>query len=290
VPLPERGASPGSALSWPKCVEEESFLVAGFRMGTIGRVTGKVALVVGAASGIGRATAALFSRQGALVWCADRNEPGALETAASFAGRSASLDVTSEADWEAVIAEVVATHGRLDVLANSAGVSFACPLADMRLEDWRRVMAVNLDGVFLGTKHAVRAMRRSGGSIIHVASVAGLKSTPAASAYASSQAAVCMLARTAAKECVDAGLAIRVNTVCPGGVKTPLWRTMLFFQKLIAKTGSEDAAFQAMTAGQPAGSRFAEPEEIADAILYLASDESRFVTGSDLVIDGGFRA
>jgi 3(or 17)beta-hydroxysteroid dehydrogenase len=259
-------------------------------MAANGRVAGKVALVVGAASGIGRAAATLLSQQGALVWCADRDVEGAAATAETFAGRSASLDVASEADWEVVLAAMVAVHGRLDVLVNSAGISFACPLADMRLEDWRRVLAVNLDGVFLGTKHAVRTMRASGGSIIHVASAAGLKSTPGASAYATSKAAVCMFSRTAAKECVDAGLAIRVNTVCPGGVKTPLWRTMPFFQELIAKTGSEDAAFQAMTAGQPAGSRFAEPEEIAAAILYLASDESRFVTGSDLVIDGGFRA
>jgi 3(or 17)beta-hydroxysteroid dehydrogenase len=255
-----------------------------------GRVEGKVALVVGAASGIGRATATALSEQGALVWCADRDVEGASVTAANFAGRSAGLDVTSEADWEAVVSAVLAVHRRLDVLVNSAGISFACPLTDMGLGDWRRVLAVNLDGVFLGTKHAVRTMRATGGSIVNVASTAGLKSTPGASAYATSKAAVCMFSRTAAKECIDAGLAIRVNTVCPGGVKTPLWRTMPFFQDLIAKTGSEDAAFQAMTAGQPMGSRFAEPEEIAAAILYLASDESRFVTGSDLVIDGGFRA
>jgi NAD(P)-dependent dehydrogenase (short-subunit alcohol dehydrogenase family) len=99
-----------------------------------------------------------------------------------------------------------------------------------------------------------------------------------------------MFSRTAAKECVDAGLTIRINTVCPGGVKTPLWRTMPFFRELIVKTGSEEAAFQAMLAAGPPGSRFAEPQEIAHAILYLASDESRFITGSDLVIDAGFRA
>ena len=98
------------------------------------------------------------------------------------------------------------------------------------------------------------------------------------------------VSRTAAKECVDAGLTIRINTICPGGVKTPLWRTMPFFQELIVKTGSEEAALQAMLASGPPGSQFAEPEEIAHAILYLASDESRFVTGSDLVIDAGFRA
>src|SRR5215471_10922457 len=257
---------------------------------THGRVAGKVALVAGAASGIGRATATLLAEHGAIVWCSDRDGDGAAATASSIKGKSAGLDVTREPDWEAVIAGVVAEHGRLDVLVNSAGISFACPVADTSLDDWRRVLQMNLDGIFLGTKHAIRAMRATGGSIVNVSSAVALKAMPGASAYSTSKAAVCMFSRSAAKECADAGLAIRVNTVCPGGVRTPLWRTMPFFQELIAKTGSEDAAFQAMLAGQPAISRFAEPEEIAHAILYLASDESRFVTGSDLVIDAGFRA
>jgi NAD(P)-dependent dehydrogenase (short-subunit alcohol dehydrogenase family) len=255
-----------------------------------GRVSGKIALVAGAASGIGRATATLLAQHGASVWCSDLNAAGAAATAKPLGGKSAGLDVTREADWEAVIAGVVAEHGRLDVLVNSAGISFACPVADMSLDDWHRVLRVNLDGAFLGTKHGIRAMRSTGGSIINVSSATGLKSVPGAAAYSTSKAAICMFSRAAAKECVDAGLAIRVNTVCPGGVRTPLWRTMPFFQGLVAKSGSEEAAFQAMLAGGPAGARFAEPEEIAHAILYLASDESRFVTGSDLVIDAGFRA
>src|SRR5713101_7639603 len=264
--------------------------MSGFFMPTQGRVAGKVALVAGAASGIGRAAATLLAEHGAIVWCSDRDAEGAAAAAGPIAGKSASLDVTHEADWEAVIAAVVTEHGRLDVLVNSAGISFACSVADMSLDDWRRVLLVNLDGVFLGTKHAIRAMRAMGGSIVNVSSVVGLKSAPGASAYSTSKAAVCMFSRTAAKECADAGLAIRINTVCPGGVKTPLWRQVPFFQELLSKTGSAEAAFQAMLAGSPPGSRFAEPEEIAHAILYLASDESRFVTGSDLVIDAGFRA
>jgi 3(or 17)beta-hydroxysteroid dehydrogenase len=259
-------------------------------MAAEGRVRGKVALVVGAASGIGRAASVLLAEHGAMVWCADRDLAGAAATADRFSGKSIGLEVTREADWEAAMAAVVAGHGRLDVLVNSAGISFGGPVAEMSLEDWRRVLAVNLDGAFLGTKHALRAMRKSGGSIVHVSSAAGLKATPGASAYSTSKAALCMFSRNAAKECVDAGLAIRVNTVCPGGVRTPLWRSMPFFQELIARTGSEDAAFAAMNAGQPPGSRFAEPEEIALAILYLASDESRYVTGTDLVVDAGFRA
>jgi NAD(P)-dependent dehydrogenase (short-subunit alcohol dehydrogenase family) len=259
-------------------------------MPTHGRLGGKVALVVGAASGIGRATAILFAQHGASVRCSDRDGEGAARTAQEIGAKSAHLDVTYEADWEAVIGAVVNEHGRLDVLVNSAGISFGSPVADTSFEDWRRVMLVNLDGVFFGTKHGIRAMRVSGGSIVNVSSVAGLKAVAGASAYSTSKAAVCMFSRTAAKECADAGLSVRVNTICPGGVKTPIWRTMPFFQELIAKTGSEEAAFAAMLATQPAGSRLAEPVEIAEAILYLSSDESRFVTGSDLVIDGGFRA
>jgi len=259
-------------------------------MATAQRVEGKVALVVGAASGIGRATSIVLAKNGAIVWCADLNAEGAGETAAAVGGKSARLDVTREADWETVIATVLRGNGRLDILVNTAGVSFGCPVADMSLDDWRRVLQVNLDGAFLGTKHGIRAMRPTGGSIVHVSSVAGLKSAPGASAYSTSKAALCMFSRTAAKECADAGLAIRVNTVCPGGVKTPLWRTMPFFQELVSKHGSEEAAFQAMVASGPPGSRFAEPEEIAHAILYLTSDESRYVTGTDFVIDGGFRA
>src|SRR5215472_14837606 len=124
-------------------------------MSTRGRVAGKVALVVGAASGIGRATAVLLAEHGATVWCSDLNAAGAAATAKSIGGKSAGLDVTREADWEAVIAAVIAEHGRLDVLVNSAGISFACPVADMSLDDWQRVLRVNLDGAFLGTKHGI---------------------------------------------------------------------------------------------------------------------------------------
>jgi NAD(P)-dependent dehydrogenase (short-subunit alcohol dehydrogenase family) len=260
-----------------------------------GRVAGKVALVTGAASGIGRAGALTLAGEGAVVVCADVDAAGAEATAAAVgaAGGTASactLDVTAEPAWRAAVDRLLQAHARLDVAVNSAGIAFSKPVVGMALEEWHRVLAVNLDGVFLGTKHAILAMRRhpEGGSIVNVSSAAGLKALPGASAYGASKAAVCLFSRAAALECRQQGNNIRVNTVCPGGVRTPIWRSMPFFQDLVARTGSEEAAFRAMEqAGQ---GRFAEPEEIALGILYLASDEARFVTATDLIIDNGYRA
>jgi NAD(P)-dependent dehydrogenase (short-subunit alcohol dehydrogenase family) len=258
-----------------------------------GRVAGKVALVAGAGSGIGRATALLLAGHGASLLCTDLDAAAAEATAAAItaAGGTASscpLDVTSEAAWCEATEQVLRTWGRLDILVNSAGISFARPVEEMTLEEWRRVLAVNLDGAFLGTKHAVRAMRKhpEGGSIVNVSSASGVKASPGASAYCASKAGVGMLSKTAALECQRAGDNIRVNAVLPSGVKTPLWKAMPFFRDLIAQTGSEEAAFRALAQG----GRFAEPEEIALAILYLASDESRFVTGVEFVIDNGYTA
>jgi NAD(P)-dependent dehydrogenase (short-subunit alcohol dehydrogenase family) len=258
-----------------------------------GRVAGKVALVTGAGSGIGRATAVLLARHGAVIYCADIDQPAAEQTASTIVAENGRaqpclLDVTSEPAWCAATDRVLAEQGRLDVLVNCAGIASTCPIEDLRLEDWRRVLAVNLEGVFLGTKHAVRAMRRqpSGGSIVNVASVSGVKAQPTASAYCASKAAVIMLTKTVALECLRNKDNIRVNAVSPSGVKTPMWKTMPFFQDLMAREGSEEAAFRAMVRDAPQG-RFAEPEEIALAILYLASDESLFVTGTNLMIDNG---
>jgi NAD(P)-dependent dehydrogenase (short-subunit alcohol dehydrogenase family) len=176
----------------------------------------------------------------------------------------------------------------LHVLVASAGISFARPLIETSLEEWRKVLSVNLDGVFLGLKHGIPAIAKSGGgSIVVVSSASGIKAAAGAGAYAASKAALRLLAKTAALECAKSG--IRVNTILPGGVETPMWRTMPFFRDLIAQLGSEEAAFHALGAAAPLG-RIAKAEEIADAILYLASDESRFVTGAELVIDGGYTA
>jgi NAD(P)-dependent dehydrogenase (short-subunit alcohol dehydrogenase family) len=263
---------------------------------TKGRVADRVALVTGAGSGIGRATAVTLAAHGAAVACADLNRAGAEETAAAITagagrGRAYQLDVTDEPAWQDLMEEIRRAHGWLDIAVNCAGISFACPVADMRLEDWRRVMAVNLEGVVLGTKHAIRVMRQGGrgGSVVNVASVSGIKAQPEASAYCASKAAVIMFSRVAALECVRKGENIRVNSVSPTGVKTPMWKTMPFFQELMAKEGGEEAAFRAMAQLTPHG-RWALPEEVALAILYLASEESSFVTGTNLVFDNGYTA
>jgi NAD(P)-dependent dehydrogenase (short-subunit alcohol dehydrogenase family) len=258
-----------------------------------GRVAGKVALVTGAASGIGRATALALAEHGAAVACGDLDLAGAEQVAAAItaAGGTAwpcRLDVTAEPAWQAAVEDVLRRQGRLDVAVNCAGISAACPVAELTLDDWRRVLAVNLEGVVLGTKHAIRAMRQGGrgGSIVNVSSVSGIKAQAGASAYCASKAAVIMFSRVAALECLKAGDKIRVNTVSPSGVKTPMWKTMPFFQELMAKEGGEEAAFAAMERAHPQG-RFALPEEVALGILYLASDESSYVTATDLAVDNG---
>jgi 3(or 17)beta-hydroxysteroid dehydrogenase len=245
------------------------------------RLKDKTALITGAASGIGAATAELFVREGARVWVTDRDEAGAASVAATLGARAAALDVTREEDWQRCLDPLT---GQLDVLVANAGISHAAPLADMTLADWRHVMAVNLDGVFLGVKHATRAMRGRGGSIVIVSSASGIKAAPGAAAYCASKAALRLLSKCAALECLNAGEAIRVNTVHPAGVRTPMWESMPFFQELVAQQG-EEAAWQAV-----GGQRFSSPLQVAQAILFLASDESPTVTGTELVIDSGFTA
>ena len=241
---------------------------------------GRVALVTGGASGIGRATAVRLAHTGFRVVVSDVDPAGQQVVAAIAGAVFVEHDVTDESSWERAIATVLDTHGRLDVLVNNAGISYVRAVTETTLADWRALMAVNLDGVFLGTKHGVRAMRRhgEGGSIINVSSAAGLTGTPLLSAYCASKGGVRLLTKAVALEC--AAEAIRVNSVHPGAVRTPIWGKVDIGSR-------EDGA--AVAAASPLG-RMAEPEEVADAILYLASDASSYITGSELVIDGGSTA
>jgi NAD(P)-dependent dehydrogenase (short-subunit alcohol dehydrogenase family) len=248
--------------------------------------------VTGGGSGIGRATANLLAEEGAQVLVADIDPAAGERVAAAIAeqggkAEAVALDVADEAAWGRVMATTLERHQRLDVLVNNAGISFARPVADSTLAEWRRVLAVNLDGVFLGTRAAIHAMRQGlGGSIINVASVSGINAFPGASAYGASKAAIRHFSRVAAIECADAKTGIRVNVVSPSGVTTPMWEGMDFFRELMAQHGGREEAFAAM-AGTAASQRFFSPEEIARTILYLASDESAHLTGVELVIAQG---
>ena len=257
------------------------------------RLQGKTALITGAGSGIGQATATLFAAEGARVAVTDLDGGQADAVATRIREECGEcfarvLDVRVEADWAAAIAELTDRWGGLNVLVANAGVSFARPIWEMSLEEWRSVHAVNLDGVFLGTKHAIRAMKAQGrgGSIVIVSSASGVKASAGASAYCSSKAGVRQFAKAVALECAPDG--IRVNTVVPAGVVTAMWERMPFFDELRRERG-DAAAWQSLAASTPLA-RFARPAEIAAGILFLSSDDASYMTGSDLVIDGGYTA
>ena len=251
------------------------------------RLHGKVAIVTGGASGIGAATCRLFARQGARgVVIADVNETAgkALEAELAQSGTGVlvrRLDVTQEDQWIETMGAVVAQYGRLDVLVNNAGRGgpIARPTVEQTTEEaWDLMFATNAKGVFLGTKHAIPVMRRAGGgSIINVISVYALVGSPLGTAYSASKGAARAFTRTAAVQYAPEG--VRVNSVFPGFVDTPMTRD------LHAQPGVREER----TALTPLG-RLAVPEDIAWGILYLASDESGYVTGSELVIDGGVTA
>ncbi len=252
----------------------------------MGRVANKIALVTGGASGIGLAAAKLFAEEGATVAIADR-DAAAAQSAVAAIGQRASLyrlDVTSESDWIAATDTVVRDHGRLDVLVNCAGVALLKDVEATTLEEWHTLMAVNLDGTFLGCKHAVRVMKeRGGGSIVNMSSVAGLIGAANLAAYCASKGGVRLLTKSVALHCVRKGYNIRCNSVHPSFAETPMLDTML----ASARNPEKLAANFAMAA--PLG-RLAQPIEIARAILYLASNESTFTTGAELVVDGGLTA
>jgi NAD(P)-dependent dehydrogenase (short-subunit alcohol dehydrogenase family) len=260
-----------------------------------GQVQGKVALVTGGASGIGAAVAELLAREGASVAVTDIDELMGPELVASIrkAGREAMFlqqDVTSEARWVEVVAEVEERYGRLDVLVSNAGIGISVPsITDMSLEDWRRQTAINLDGVFLSVKHCLPVMRKTGGgSIIMMSSLAGLRGAPGLSGYCATKGGVRLFAKAIAMECASAGDGIRVNSVHPGIIDTPIWGkipTEATGRGQNAPIDPEERARMATPLG-----RAGHASEIAGGVLYLASDASRYVTGTELVIDGGMNA
>ena len=251
----------------------------------MGRLQDKIALITGGASGIGRAAAHLFAEEGATVVIADRDEAAARAAVAAIGGRASfqRLDVTAEDRWIAVTDALVRDRGRLDILINSAGVSLLKDIETTTLDEWRVLMAVNLDGTFLGCKHAVRVMKERGGSIVNMSSVAGLIGSGFLAAYCASKGGVRLLTKAVALHCARKGYNIRCTSVHPSFADTPM------LEGMVAAARNPDKLAASFTAAAPLG-RLAQPIEVARTILFLASDESVFTTGAELVVDGGLTA
>jgi NAD(P)-dependent dehydrogenase (short-subunit alcohol dehydrogenase family) len=255
------------------------------------RVQDKVALVTGAALGLGEASARMLAREGARVVLTDiKDDDGerAAQAIVEDGGEAIYLhhDVAEENAWERVIQATLDRFGRVDVLVNNAGVGWGGPPEEETLERWNRLMSINLNGVFLGTKHAILAMKRvppKGGSIINLSSIEGLVGDPNLGAYNASKGGVRLYTKSVALYCARQGLGIRVNSIHPGYIWTPM------VEHYLGEHGGAEEGRKALDALHPIG-HVGEPDDIAYGVLYLASDESKFVTGAELVIDGGYTA
>ena len=253
------------------------------------RVADKVVLVTGAGSGIGRASAKLLAAEGATVIVTDVNRAGGLETVQQIASlnsggnaRFEEQDTAKEADWKRIIDDIMAREGRLNGLVNNAGIAGPFPSAfeGESLDQWRRILSINVEGVFLGCKYGVPALRASGGgSIVNMSSLAAFLGTPDLSAYGASKGAVCQFTKTVAMDCARKGYKVRCNSVHPGIIMTPMGEHILPSEKARERTRQRVPI-----------DHFGSPEDIAYGVLYLISDESRFMTGAELVIDGGMNA
>ena len=249
----------------------------------MGRVDGKIALVTGAASGIGLQASLRLAEEGARVMMTDINVENVKKEAEKL-GRNAEflkLDITLEEDWISALRETVKRFQSLDILVNSAGMVLIADVEQISLEDWRQVHAVNLDGTFLGCKHGVRVMKEFGaGSIINLSSVSGLIGGFNLAAYNSSKGAVRMLSKSVALHCARAGYGIRCNSIHPTFIETPMLESM------IQDAPDPEKARQTLIRQVPLR-RIGTTDDVAKMIVYLASDESTFVTGTEMVIDGG---
>jgi NAD(P)-dependent dehydrogenase (short-subunit alcohol dehydrogenase family) len=250
----------------------------------MGLLDGKVALITGAASGIGAATAQTLAHEGARVVLTDIDDAAGTAIAEKLGGVYLHHDVAQEDGWPAVIA-AAEKLGRLDIMVANAGIAIMGSAIDMSLKDWRRQMAINVDGVFLSVKYTIPAMRKAGngGSIIMLSSVAGLRGSAGLAGYSASKGAVRLFAKSMALECAQAGDGIRVNSVHPGIIATPIWT------KMPPGQNRPMDPYAIAENSVPIG-KAGEASEIADGILYLASPLSSHVTGSELVIDGGLTA
>jgi len=253
------------------------------------RLDGKVALVTGGASGLGKAMAARLQAEGACVVISDVQTVLGRAVAEEIGATFYTHDVSDEDQWRTTVDQVEHACGGLHVLVNNAGIlgpKDGCSPESTRLADWHRIFAVNVEGVFLGCRAAIPAMRRSGsGSIVNISSVAGLLATPYATAYGASKAAVGQLSRSVAQHCADQGLKVRCNSVHPGDVRTPLLEASLA-AAAVSRSIPLAEIVEERRRLSPLGD-FILPEDVAAAVAFLASDDARHITGTALVVDGG---
>ncbi len=253
-----------------------------------GRLEGKVALVTGAASGLGACAARLMVQEGARVVLSDINTDAcrAVSEPLGAAAHVVPLDVTSEEQWIAAIEAAASHFGALHVLVNSAGIGLSKTVEEIELEEWRKVHAIDLDGVFMGCKHGVREIKKHtgnvGGSIINISSISGIIAGANMAAYNSAKAGVRLLSKSVALHCAKSGYNIRCNSVHPTFINTPI------LDKYRNRFG-EELMHQKLGRQVPIG-RLGTPEEVGWPIVFLASDESSFMTGSEVIIDGGISA
>lgn len=246
----------------------------------MGRLDGKVAIITGAAKGLGEADARMFAREGATVILTDMDKDNGARVATEIGDKAEfqMQDVRDESAWEDLIADVVSRHGKLDILVNNAGVVEPGTIETQTAEEWRFVMAVSADGTFFGCKYAVPAMKVSGGgSIINMASIASIQGEPVVAAYAAAKGAVESLSRSVAVHCANNGYNIRCNSVHPAGILTPM------VEEIGPKMMGRDDLRPASEG--PAASALGEPDDIANTVLFLASDESKFINGAAIRVD-----
>ncbi len=259
------------------------------------RLKNKVALITGAARGIGAESARLMAREGAAVALTDLDAGEVAAVAQEIensGGRAISFvqDVVVEAEWESAFARVKEAFGDVSVLVNNAGIApSGAHVEELEFEDWRHVLSVDLDSVFLGCKHGIKAMKANGGSIINVSSIMGMVGNPGSGSYNAAKGGVRLLSKVVALECAQSGYAIRVNSVHPGYIRTPMVLDGVVSIATLDGEQTPDEVLEMITARHPIG-RMGQASEIANAILFLASDEASFVTGTELVVDGGYTA